>query len=125
MTDDDTNPFDMATETQSEISELLGDEDEGVDVMSLSGPVGRFTYIGRGAPLEYQVMPALLGAIEESLNETVWVDGAETPEEVQHVLEDQLVEMFDYAYADHLAAQTAETLADWSDFHGQEVTADE
>lgn len=121
---DDTTAMDVATEAQSEVSERLGDPDQGIDVMHLAGPVGTFTYIGRGAPLHYQVKPALMEAISESLDEMVWVEDADTPEEAQAVLEDQLVEMFDAAYADHLARETAETLADWSDYHGQEV-ADE
>lgn len=122
---DDTNAMDVATEAQTRVSEMLGDPDQGIDVMHLAGPVGTHTYIGRGAPLEYQAKPALMEAISERLDEVVWVEGAETPEEVQAVLEDQLTEMFDWAYAEMLAGQTAERLADWSDYHGQEVPADE
>lgn len=122
---DDTNLFDMATEMQSEVSERLGDPDEGVDVMTLSGPVGRHTYIGRGAPLEYQVKPALMEAISETVDERVFVDDPADPQEVQERLESQLRDFMDPFQAEHLAQQTAETLANWSDYHGQEVQADE
>jgi len=123
MTDD--TAFDIATEAQTEVSTRLGDSDQGVDVMQLSGPVGRFTYIGQGAPLEYQVKPALMQAIEKSLDEILWAEGVETPDDAQAVLKDQLPEMFGHHNADYLAEETAATLADWADYHGHEGGDDE
>jgi len=121
----DETVVDIATEAQTEVSTRLGDPDQSVDVMRLSGPVGRFTYIGQGAPLEHMVKPALMQAIGESLDQILWAEGVETPDDARAVLEDQLIEMFDYHDADHLARETAETLADWADYHGHEGGDDE
>lgn len=117
---DSPNPMEVATDAQSEVSELLGD-DSGIDVMHLAGPVGVFTGIGRGAPLDYQVKPAMMEAIRTSLAETVWVDESDTPEDVERILRNQLQEVFQPMYAERVAADTAEKLADWSDYHGQEA----
>lgn len=115
----DESPMDLARDTQTRVSEMLGDPDHSIDVMALAGPVGRFTYIGRGAPLECQVKPALMCAISDLVDERVYAHEPESPEEVQDILEQQLVDFMDPFVAEHLAAETAERLADWSDFHGQ------
>lgn len=112
---EDVNAFDLACETQTRVSELLADD--AADVMSLSGPVGRFTYIGQGTPLEYLVKPALMEALSTTIDEAVWVDEVDDVEEVQSQLERQLKEVMDPFQAEYVAQETASTLEQWSEYH--------
>lgn len=101
--------------------ELKGDE---IDVFGFTGPIGKCMVLGKGSPLKYQVDAALLDAIEEWLNEIVWIDEEDTGsiEEVQHELQDQLSRNgpFDRFEAEHLAEETASNLHSWEDYHDTE-----
>jgi hypothetical protein len=120
---DDQEPslFDEATEKAHASSDQLGDDDH-LDVFSFSGPIGRHTVIGKGAPLEYQVQPAILGALEDALLEMVHVDNPDSPQDVEDSLIQQLTDVgLHKGAAEMVAERTAKTLRDWQDHHGEDA----
>lgn len=117
MSADSDDVFSLARETAKEYSQQLG-ENENIDVIQFSGPIGFQAIVGEGTPLGRQVQLATLLAINEQLQRELFAEDVESTVEAEEQIDSALsrigVELWN---AEAIAADARKKLEDWQDYH--------
>lgn len=109
-TADDDHPFDVATEDDKRVNQMLAETDGAICSMQYNGPIGYHINIAKGETSpEYLWKVALLQALDETVFEMMYVD-EERPADARRQIERDLEEYFDPFTAEHVAELFEEKL---------------
>lgn len=105
-----THPFDVATEDDKKVNEMLAETDGAICAMEYTGTIGYHINVAKGeVDPEYLWKVVLLQALDESVFEMMYVD-AKDPRDARAQLERDLDEYFDARTAEHVAELFEEKL---------------
>lgn len=108
----DPHPFDIATETDEQVNEMLAATDGSICAMEYDGAIGYHINVAKGeTDPEYLWKIALLQALDETVFEMVYVD-EEEPREARIELQHQISQSFDPMTAEHVSEVFEEKLTD-------------